>query len=281
MPLPEDFRFTQSVLADYTDCARRFELRYIQRLRWPAPVAEPVREYEAHMQRGADFHRMVHQHHLGIPAAAIAAQAGDTDLRLWWAAYLNSEFVYNGPLAGDRYPETLVAAQIDGRRLAAKFDLVIDGGDVVTIIDWKTSNRRTPDHVLARRWQTLLYRYVLVEAGRALLGRSVAPQQVTMVYWFAADPGNPARFDYDAAQHADTADALRAVLAEIDARATFELTDDVRRCAYCIYRSLCDRGSAAGGLDDFDAISEDADTDDLPPDFDLDIDLDQVAEVEF
>ena len=41
------FDFSQASLQDYIDCARRFQLRYLQQLHWPAPQAEPIRENEA------------------------------------------------------------------------------------------------------------------------------------------------------------------------------------------------------------------------------------------
>ena len=51
MSILPNFVFSQSSLQDYVDCARRFELRYIDELRWPAVVAEPSETHEAHMQR--------------------------------------------------------------------------------------------------------------------------------------------------------------------------------------------------------------------------------------
>ena len=60
--LPVGFMFSQGSLQDYTDCARRFRLRYLDRLAWPAAVAEPADEYELQAAEGAAFHRLVHQH---------------------------------------------------------------------------------------------------------------------------------------------------------------------------------------------------------------------------
>mgnify|MGYP007064289961 CR=1 FL=1 len=40
MPLPVDFQFSQNNLQDYLDCARRFELRALRRLAWPAAQSE-------------------------------------------------------------------------------------------------------------------------------------------------------------------------------------------------------------------------------------------------
>ncbi len=41
---PNSFTFSQSSLQDYMDCARRFQLRYIDQLNWPAINTETVVE---------------------------------------------------------------------------------------------------------------------------------------------------------------------------------------------------------------------------------------------
>ena len=52
--LPPGFQFSQRSLQDYVDCRRRFELRYLQNLAWPAVEAEPHLEQEKrlHPDRG-------------------------------------------------------------------------------------------------------------------------------------------------------------------------------------------------------------------------------------
>ena len=73
MLLPPDFQFSQGSLQDYVDCPQRFRLRHLLRLAWPAPPAEPLSLYEQHAQDGEAFHRLVHQHILGLPAGRLSA----------------------------------------------------------------------------------------------------------------------------------------------------------------------------------------------------------------
>jgi hypothetical protein len=49
----------------------------------------------------------------------------------------------------------------------------------------------------------------------------------------------------------------------------------VRRCAYCVYRSLCDRGVKAGELGDFEEGLEEGES------FDFELDFEQIAEIAF
>ena len=60
--LPPNFQFSQGSLQDFVDCRRRFQLRYIQGVAWPALQTEPAMENERSMQQGARFHHLVHQH---------------------------------------------------------------------------------------------------------------------------------------------------------------------------------------------------------------------------
>jgi hypothetical protein len=75
---------------------------------------------------------------------------------------------------------------------------------------------------------------------------------MTLLYWFTSAPNQPMLFRYDQARYeADKAylGTLFEQIFSMDAP-TWPLTEMRRRCAYCQYRSLCDRGSAAGAFAD-------------------------------
>ncbi len=275
MILPNDFQFSQASLQDYVDCPRRFQLRYVQRVSWPAPEADPSLDNEHHLRQGAAFHRLVHQHALGLPPERLSS-ALSGDLRDWWRNYLQ-----DGPpnLPDDRYPEVLLSAPAGDYRLLAKYDLVaIDPVQRAIIVDWKTSHKRTPHKWLAQRLQTRVYPYLLVRAGAHLnAGQSLAPEQVEMVYWFANFPTMPERFTYDVAQFKKDEVDLTTLIDEIAGRddAVWPLAPPGRRCNYCAYRSLCQRGVRAGSLDEIEETPEPDD------DFDIAIDFEQIAEIEY
>jgi hypothetical protein len=274
MPLPTDFHFSASSLQDYADCPRRFQLRHILGLAWPSATAEPADEFERLLQQGSAFHRLVQQHFSGIPLQRLEKLAAGDNLRRWWRNYLES-----GPadLPPARYPEMDLSAPLGDYRLAAKYDLVaVDEGKHALIVDWKTAKKRPLRQWLAARLQTRVYPYLLVVAGESLSGGApLLPEQVEMLYWFAEFPAQPERFVYDTAQYERDAAYLSALVAEIDGLGdgVFPVTDDERRCRYCVYRSLCNRGIGAGPLDEAEGEGE------LAADFDLD--FEQIAEVEY
>jgi len=286
--LPDDFQFSQASLQDYVDCRRRFQLRYLLELAWPAIQAEPAEDQEMHGQQGELFHRLVQQHQLGIPAARLASMAqaadrqrGDSRLSLWWENYLQAA---PAGLPRERRPEVTLSAPLAGHRLLAKYDLIAsEPGQRVVIVDWKTSRARPGRPWLAARLQTRVYRYVLVEAGAGLNGgQPWRPEQVEMVYWFANHPDPPERLQYGEREYGADGEYLAELVAEIKHTGEdgFFLTDDIRRCRLCAYRSLCDRGVEAGQVDA--ASPEDASGDDeTPADWESGFDFEQVAEIAY
>lgn len=286
MPLSPDFQFSQGSLQDYVDCPRRFQLRYLLDLAWPAVAAEPVDEYDARLKDGALFHRMIHQHVLGIGVSVPTGVEGD--LATWWDNYLTLPPADLPPL---RTPEITLSAPLGAHRLIAKYDLIaIEPGRRAVIVDWKTSARRPRSGRLIERLQTRVYRYLLVEAGMALQPdteparhdrASFQPEQIEMIYWFANYPDAPERLRYDATQHAADGQFLKELAAAIVATADeiYPLTTEVKRCLFCTYRSLCGRGVAAGDLAETD--EESVAEDDTPPNWSADFSFEQIGEVAF
>jgi CRISPR/Cas system-associated exonuclease Cas4 (RecB family) len=265
---------SQSSLQDYADCQRRFQLRYLDRLAYPAEESEPALENERHMQEGEYFHRLVQQHLLGIPAAQIARLANTPDLARWWQDFSNDKDLRDFLSLKDlrTYPESSLSAPLGSLRLLAKYDLIAGApAGKFIIYDWKTYRKRPRNEWLASRLQTRVYRALLAKAGSQLNGgKLIAPEQIEMIYWFADFPSEPARFPYNATQFRRDWETLSKLAEEISSRQDFPLTEDVSRCLFCPYRSYCNRGVRAGDGEELEA--------ELPPE---DLTLEQVQEIEF
>jgi len=268
--LPTGFAFSQSSLQDYSDCPRRFQLRYIDQVQWPAVDTEPVLENERRQKEGQRFHRMVQQHLIGLPVEKLSQMANSPDLSRWWSNYLGHKFDFSGY---SLYTELTLAAQIGTFRLLAKYDLVaVKPGEQAIIYDWKTYRKRSRDEWMASRWQTRVYRALLIVAGSYLNGGNpFHPEQTEMVYWYTDFPSKPARFPYNAAQYKRDWDALNGLINEIGNHRHFPLTEDDKKCSFCPYRSYCNRGGKAGVMDEM-TESELGSTD---------INIEQIAEIEF
>lgn len=275
----KSFEFSQSSLQDYVDCRRRFYLRYVQQLAWPAIKAEPARENERHMQAGNRFHRMVQQYLSGVSLErlAVMAQADENEnVVRWWQSF--SEKVPK-QLQGERYVEVGLSAPLRNSRLLAVYDLVlVKAGGSITIYDWKTAARRPKSQSLRSRLQTRVYPYLMVRAGADLnQGRAVDPGQVEMVYWFAEPEQEPERIAYSRDWFEEDAAYLEQLIDEILTLPAegFTLSSDDSVCRFCQYRSLCDRGIEAGTADEWDAEPDYGQRDTL------DFNLEQIGEIAF
>lgn len=292
--LPDTFAFSQSSLQAYQDCPRRFWLAYVEQLPWPAVEAAPVQDHEQLMRLGAAFHRLVERVEIGLDPALLAASL-PPPLDAWFAAYQahrpahlpeahkEVERILSVPFGLEGRPDS----PEQGFRLAAKYDLIAaDPEGRVVIVDWKTSRRRPEPATLRQRLQSLIYPYVLVEASPSLPWGPVQPEQVEMLYWFTAAPEQPIRFRYDGSQHQENQRRLQQLLAEILAGqrpADFPKVPDTeanrrRFCQFCVYRSRCNRGTAAGDLDDVEDMEDFFAVDVTAA---LEFTLDDVAELAF
>lgn len=282
MTLPTDFKFSQGSLQDYVDCPKRFQLRYLQRLRWPALEVEAAMENELYLRQGAAFHRLIQQHLSGVPAEMLSRTVTDDSLRRWWRHYLESGLP---DVPKEHYPEATLSAPLGGHRLVAKYDLVaVEPGQRAVIVDWKTNRKRSRRDWLEQRLQTRVYPYLLVRSGAQLNGgQRIEPEQVTMVYWFANFPATPERFTYDGDRYAADADYLSKLIAEIKERFRNPVAPDFspregRHCRYCRYRSFCQQGGEVEVevKDKVEAEVEGEASEGF--DFDFDFDFEQIAE---
>ena len=279
MSIPTDFQFSQSSLQDFEICPRRFELRYLWQLRWPAIEAEPIQEAERLRQLGVDFHRLVQRHLVGVEETALtdSLTEAEPELQRWWQNYLDH---VPPTLAGATlYPEIALSTPLAGFRLIARFDLIaIQPDGTFWIIDWKTTDRKPERDHLARHLQTRIYPYVLAAAGSALnQGQAIDPAQIKMMYWYPQSPDQPQTFDYNAAQFQQSEADLSRLIKDIQGVSSnggFALTEKEEMCHNCVYRSFCDRGVEAGSLALFEVESEE--TLDLAT-----LEWDQIAEVQF
>jgi hypothetical protein len=319
MSLPRTFQFSATSLQDYVDCSRRFQLRYILQVAWPAPRTEPIGEQERHRRLARDFHWLAHQHLLGIPIETLSASIHDPDLERWWGAYLAyvsamgdarvmPELGLSIPLAGYRVMAQYDAIAVRDRGLTqegAAVDMTSGRPPSVIVVDWKTYRQRPSRTWLARRLQTRVYPMVLVHATSTLtdwpplgnVDRPIEPADVEMCYWLAEYPDTPEYFSYDAATYQNDLDYIAGLITEIVNRCSsrpgtdpvaaattkdiWPLTAEVRHCVYCNYRSLCERGSVGGSSEEYMGDDDEDYLTNGETGLDSDLDWGQVQEIAY
>ncbi|MDE0338357.1 MAG: PD-(D/E)XK nuclease family protein [Caldilineaceae bacterium] len=263
--LPSTFAFSQSSLQSYVSCPRRFWLAYVEQLKWPALEAAPYDEHEELLRLGWQFHQLVERAEASMPTDPLA-EGLEYPLDEWFESYLRHRpaDLPTEVVEVERELSAPLAVEAGHFRLAARYDLIAVGGEGAdrraVVLDWKTNKRVTRRSNLQQRMQTLVYPYVLVEASAGLPWGPLAPEQVEMRYWFTAAPAEAVSFGYNSELHAANRARLEQLLNEIlsgERERDFPKVADTeenrkRFCGYCIYRSRCDRGIAAGDLDEFD-----------------------------
>ena len=259
------FRFSQTNLDIFTQCRRRFFLRYKRRMAWPAAVTVANEHWEEALERGHFFHQLVEQSELGLEVDEVVQASGDELLLQWWRNFV--ERPPEGVPEGRILSEIPLAVPLGEYRLLAKFDrlvLVPDGR--IFICDWKTGRKRPEPGQYARSWQTLVYRYVLAEGGGDLEGgRDVTPEQIELIYWHASYAAQSERISYSREEHLEAGERLEMLAAEIAAlerEEQFSKTEEVERCQRCEFRSYCERGRQP--IEEWDIDEEDLDWDAIP-----------------
>jgi hypothetical protein len=284
MKLPTNFQFSQTNLQDFEDCRRKFYLKHLLHLSWPAIETEPIIESERSIELGLSFHHLLHQFLLGIPANELRIQEQDQEIGAWWQQF-QTAIVDGGNLHSAwlpttyRYPEITIVDHLRGVPLVAKLDLIaVQSNGSLQIFDWKTSHNAPRRDWMTTRLQTIVYPYLLVKAGTFLNnGEPISPDQVEMNYWYPLEPDILISIPYNQKQYQADHIYLEA-LADTILRITedeFILTLIEHRCKYCTYRSLCDRGISAGQLAEYQANLETGEDDYF------EIDFTQIDEVSF
>jgi hypothetical protein len=266
--MTDSLTLSRGRLAAFLACRRRFQLRYRQRLAWPA--APPDEKLALALDRGQRFHQLLHRHFLGLDAAVADSLAEDEVLRRWWRT-----FVDHGPElpSGRTFSEMTLTVPVGDHLLTGRFDLLVLGPDGIHIFDWKTESRPRPAGALADDLQTRLY-LALVVAGSPALGRSalrgpgqpVAADAVTLTYWYVNKPEQPVTLAYNSAWHERNWASLTSLVREIAdelAAGAWPKTDDLGECARCAYPVYCDRALAVPET----ALATSAEPDDWEPEF--------------
>ena len=248
----EKLLLSRNKLRSFLECQRRFQLRYVHKLAWPAQPAGAA--LSAALERGQQFHRLLEQHFLGFDVAVSAET--DSNVIAWWQAFKRTPPHLPD---GERFPEMALSvpiAPIDGdggHYLFGRFDLLILSETGGHIFDWKTERNPRSAAQLRDDWQTRLYLTLLVE-GAGGLGRQYKPEQMAITYWFAEAPEKSVTIRYDATQHTRNLAELKALVERVDRRmvapnAIWPLTESLDTCRFCEFRSYCGRDVAVADPD--------------------------------
>lgn len=262
----EKFYFSQTAIKTYLSCPLDFRSRYLDKLIWPSEYNKSEQQ-QAQIKRGQVFHTLANRYFLGIDSQE-KVEPG-TEAR----KYLDRLQAYLPLEEGVRYlPEYELRYNQEGIRLLAKFDLLYldsDNGQVI-IYDWKTGENQPEAGYYQRDIQTILYQFILVEAGARYLPAGFKAEDLKMIYWNPNFPKTELELGYSSKQHQENKNYLYNIIEEIlglEYAEYAELTPG-DQCYRCNYRPICE-----GEQPEESPVVDD--------DLDLDLDWEMLEEINF
>lgn len=247
--LPREFTFSQNNLQYYADCKQRFFLKEIARLSWPANETEPVRLQEERMAIGSRFHLLCSQYFNGVPIEIIKESIDSSEMIRWWDSFLTLGLQ---PAPGN-HPEKAITLPFANFRLTAHYDLLIKkSNEKYLIYDWKTNTRRPTRQHVQQRMQSLVYPLVLSLFLAHRESNKYKSPDIEMIYWYPEFPDQPHIFQYDSESFIRQKTELTEMINQISENAPkdYVITDNIKNCLYCQFRSYCNRGDRPGKFDE-------------------------------
>lgn len=266
--LPAGFTFSQSNLTIYEKCPRKFYLRDVQKLEWPAPLTDKLDQWQQAIKNGQQFHHLMYQDDLGVDVSELVEH--DEQLREWWRNFcLHPPKLPNG----QTFSEMELSIPFANYRLIAKYDrLIFTKEKQVVIVDWKTGTKPKSIVNVANNWQTKIYCYVLVEGGHRLFPiEKIKPEHISFLYWYVNYPEETIQIEYNSDHHQHIKQELAVIIQKITSHTQseeFVKTGNFDLCAECQYRSYCERGRTPSEIFEVD---EDM----------IDLDLNVIAAIDF
>jgi len=262
----DNFVFSARSLQDYLDCPRRFYLRYIRNISWPAIPGDPILEIEENLHNGRQFHQLACQFLSGIPEELLNNRTKGSPLREWLSTFID---YVNTLQIGTAFVEETLVTELNGRQIQARYDLIFQDHDgSISIIDWKTTGAEPRKSFLQEKMQTIIYPFILAESLEELFpGNRFDERIINMRYWYVNYPRIIVEFTHGEKEQIENRKILSELISEIINKEPddFSKTKDKSLCRFCTYRSLCERGSLAGVLT---GHKTELDLDDLTIDFD-------------
>jgi len=265
MPLNtlNDLYFSQSALAIFNKCRRRFKYRYLDGLYWPAEWGMNE-EVKKDLKQGRQFHLIAERYYSKTLGDTILSS--NPLLQSWLnrlKAFAEAENVVSA--------EQELRFQKDNLKLLAKYDLLkYDKNENRFIIfDWKTDKKKLAEKNIEKKMQSRFYLYLLYEAGYKYFSDQYKLDNMPLlIYWNPRYPKEQVRIVYNKDNFKKDKIFFKNLISEILNEKEFSLTTDLNKCRFCEYRPIC-RGKTTENKEIID------------DDLELNLDWEAVEELEF
>lgn len=230
------FYYSQNSLNTFSKCPLKFKLKYIDNIAWKNDSEEDDEYYEG-IRIGLDFHLICERYFSEIP---IGNEKCSEELIGWTNSLYDLMKIEKQNTYLPEYEIKIIKNHI---RLQAKYDLIVIKPDgCIEIWDWKTENRRLVHKDMEKRFQTIVYMYVLKERFEGILEKKIDIDKIKMIYWQPQYPENIIAINYSEDKHRENENIISEVIQNID---KYDFLKDfnknlyVKQCKFCEFNYFC------------------------------------------
>lgn len=230
------FYYSQNSLTAFYRCPLNFKYKYIDGLSFKGDSLWEE-EYNSGIKRGLDFHLLCERYFSGIEDENNFDEYGDIGS---WAKKVAEKVSLQ---KGDRtYPEYTIKMKKNSIRLQAEYDLIVlrhDGR--VEIWDWKSESQKLTYRKAMKKFQTVVYMYVLCECLKKSFGIETEPEKISMRYYQPGFGDDSIDIAYSPQRHIEFENKIAGIIDEIDS-CDFDSTENLKNeeyCKYCEFKNVC------------------------------------------
>lgn len=219
--MPDAFSVNQ--LRKWSRCQKQYAFQYVQKLLWPSDPSN--------FRLGKSVHQLLDYDSRTLPISGMLA-ATDADIRLAWQALKESRWAALPVIAS----EWDFSLEVGGRWIYGRIDRIVQDGDSMHILDWKTGTGIPMD--VRSDWQTRIYLYAVYAARRDL---DLPSRPDTLAFTYVQAKGRAVSeitVPYSQAMHEETEALLIATLDAMTQATSYALP---AACPdrFCPYDPIC------------------------------------------
>lgn len=194
-------------------------------------------EYYKGMKIGLDFHLICERYFSGL---TLGIDNSNEEI-IRWAEALKDKM----PLSKDNIylPEYEIKMIKNNVKLQAKYDLIImKPQGQIEIWDWKTESRKLNEKEMEKRFQTIVYMYVLREKCKEILDIDVHSENIKMIFWQPEYAEKVIEINYCQIKHENNEKFITEVIDNInhyDFSKDFNKELYSKQCRFCEFNYFC------------------------------------------
>jgi hypothetical protein len=230
------FYYSQNSLNTFSKCPLKFKMQYMEDISWKNDSPMDV-EYYKSMKVGLDFHLICERYFSRLP---LGIEDSNEELIKWIKALKDKMPLREGNIY---FPEYEIKMAKNHIKLQAKYDLIIiKPQGQVEIWDWKTENRKLNGKEMEKRFQTIVYTYVLKEKAQEMFQVDIKPENIKMIFWQPQYEEENIEINYSQIKHDENEKFINGIITNInsyDFQKDFNKELYIKQCRFCEFNYFC------------------------------------------